>query len=180
MPVSSTAKASTSGALLSVPIDASQIPDDVRFDIPRRNQGQIVLVAYGGYSRGEHDEGDPYMRVVDQSEGQEAAYYVLRDFTGDIARVRALLPSWIRVIAKVENAQGVENIDELSIEGVVYDPARGSVVIVNGAILKEGEELGNVKVLEIKPEGAKFLVNGTTGFIPIYQDDSANRKNAKK
>ena len=75
---------------------------------------------------------------------------------------------------------GVENIDELSIEGVVYDPARGSVVIVNGAILKEGEELGNVKVLEIKPEGAKFLVNGTTGFIPIYQDDSANRKNAKK
>ena len=76
-----------------VPIDASQIPDDVRFDIPRRNQGQIVLVAYGGDSRGEHDEGDPYMRVVDQSEGQEAAYYVLRDFTGDIARVRADIAS---------------------------------------------------------------------------------------
>ena len=74
----------------------------------------------------------------------------------------------------------VENIDELSIEGVVYDPAHGSVVIVNGTILKEGEELGSVKVLEIKPEGAKFLINGMTGFKPIYQEDSTNKKNAKK
>ena len=75
---------------------------------------------------------------------------------------------------------GVENIDELSIEGVVFDPTHGSIIIVNGAILKEGETLGNVKVLEIKPEGAKFLVNGMEGFKPIYQEDSANRKNAKK
>ena len=75
---------------------------------------------------------------------------------------------------------GVDNIDDLSLEGVVYDPAHGSIVIVNGAILKEGEELGSVKVLEIKPEGAKFLINGMTDFKPMYQDDSANKKNAKK
>ena len=74
----------------------------------------------------------------------------------------------------------VENIDELSIEGVIYDPAHGSAVIVNGAILKEGEELGSVKVLEIKPDGATFLINGMTGFKPIYQEESANKKNAKK
>ena len=74
----------------------------------------------------------------------------------------------------------VENVDDLSVEGVVYDPAHGSVVIVNGAILKEGEGLGNVKVLEIKPEGAKFLINGMEAFKPIYQDDSANKKNVKK
>ena len=75
---------------------------------------------------------------------------------------------------------GVDNADDLSIEGVVYDPAHGSIVIVNGAILKEGEELGSVKVLEIKPEGAKVLVNGTEAFKPIYQEDSVNKKNAKK
>ena len=71
---------------------------------------------------------------------------------------------------------GVDNVDDISIEGVVYDPTHGSVVIVNGAILKEGEELGSVKVLEIKPEGAKFLVNGTVTFKPIYQEDGANKK----
>ncbi|OIO37941.1 MAG: hypothetical protein AUJ72_03490 [Candidatus Omnitrophica bacterium CG1_02_46_14] len=75
---------------------------------------------------------------------------------------------------------GIENIDELSIEGVVYDPGHGSVVIVNGAILKEGEELGSVKVLKISPEGARFLVNGAEGFKPIYQEESANKKNVKK
>ena len=74
----------------------------------------------------------------------------------------------------------VESFDDLSIEGVVYDPPRGSVVIVNGAILKEGEELGSVKVLEVKPEGAKFLINGSEGFKPIYQEDSASKKNTKK
>jgi len=75
---------------------------------------------------------------------------------------------------------GVDNIEDLSIEGIVYDPAHGSAVIVNGAILKEGEELGSVKVLEIKPEGAKFLINGLVGFKAIYQEDSMNKKNAKK
>ena len=74
----------------------------------------------------------------------------------------------------------VESFDDLSIEGVVYDPAHGSIVIVNGAILKEGEELGSVKVLAVKPEGAKFLVNGMEGFKPIYQEDSADKKNTKK
>ena len=74
----------------------------------------------------------------------------------------------------------VENFDDLSIEGVVYDPVHGSIVIVNGAILKEGEELGVVKVLEVKPEGARFLINGMEGFKPIYQEDSTNKINTKK
>lgn len=74
----------------------------------------------------------------------------------------------------------VENPEDLSVEGVVYDPSHGSIVIVNGVILKEGEELGPVKVLQIKPEGARFQVNGAEAFKPIYQDDSANKKNANK
>ena len=75
---------------------------------------------------------------------------------------------------------GVENIDDLSVEGVVYDPGHGSIVIANGVILKEGEEFGSVKVLEVKPDGAKFLINGSEGFKPIYQEDSASKKNTKK
>ena len=51
-----------------IEINEDQIPAGVRFDVPARNQGQIVEIAYGGYDRAEHDEGDPYQRVIDKSE----------------------------------------------------------------------------------------------------------------
>lgn len=57
----------------------SDIPSFVRWDVPARNQGQIVEVAYGaiGLAR-EADVGDPYKRVVDRSD-LHVAYYKLRD-----------------------------------------------------------------------------------------------------
>jgi hypothetical protein len=67
---------------------------------------------------------------------------------------------------------GVESVDEILVEGIVYDPKKGSVVIVNGTVLKEKEELGNVKVMEIKPNGATFSVNGVEGFKPLYQEET--------
>ena len=55
----------------------AEVPDGVRFDVPRRNQGQIVEVAYGGFDQAEHDVGDPYKRVHDQSD-RSTTYYRLR------------------------------------------------------------------------------------------------------
>lgn len=52
----------------------ADIPAGVRFDVPRRQQGQIVEVAFGGRRRDEHDVGDPYKRVTDRSVG-EVTYY---------------------------------------------------------------------------------------------------------
>ena len=77
------------------------------------------------------------------------------------------------------NLLGVDNIENIMVEGVVFDPQHGSLAIVNGTILKEGEELAGVKVLRIKSNGVHFLVNGTEGFKEIYQEDAA-RKNVKK
>src|SRR3989338_5005104 len=51
------------------------------------------------------------------------------------------------------NLLGIDNIEDLTVEGVVYDPKQGSVVIVNGAVLREGEELGGVKVLKVESKG---------------------------
>ena len=66
----------------------------------------------------------------------------------------------------------VESIEELSMEGIVYDP-KGSVVIVNGTMLKEGEELGAVKVIKISPAGALFLINGVESFKSLYEDSKS-------
>jgi hypothetical protein len=56
-------------------INAKEIPTAVRFDVPRPNQGQIIEVAYGGFSRYEHDDGAEYMRRLDRSIGPDAYEY---------------------------------------------------------------------------------------------------------
>jgi hypothetical protein len=48
-------------------ISEKEVPQGVRFDTVRRNQGQIIETSYGGFDRYEHDHGDPYMRVEDRS-----------------------------------------------------------------------------------------------------------------
>ncbi len=57
-----------------VRISESQIPEGVRFDVTGPNQGQIVEVAYGGFGRAEHGQGDPYKRVTDKSD-RTVAYF---------------------------------------------------------------------------------------------------------
>lgn len=59
------------------------IPDGVRFDVTRRNDGQIVEIAYGGFGAAEHGRGDPWMRIIDRSVGPGATYYRRVDLTRD-------------------------------------------------------------------------------------------------
>jgi hypothetical protein len=67
---------------------------------------------------------------------------------------------------------GVETVDELSLEGLVYDPKNGSIIVINGSVLKEGDEVSGVKVIKIKADGATLSLNGLETFKPMYQDDS--------
>ena len=71
----------------------------------------------------------------------------------------------------VSGLAGVESLEDIRVEGIVADanPAL-SIVIVNGTVLKSGEESGVVKVLRISADGATFSVNGVEGFKPLYQE----------
>ena len=57
-----------------VECDIYDIPDGVRFDIPRHLQGQMVTISYGGFGRSEHGRGDPYMSRHDASSGEFQLY----------------------------------------------------------------------------------------------------------
>ena len=66
---------------------------------------------------------------------------------------------------------GVETIEEILVEGIVIDAnPKSSVVIVNGSVMKEGQEVGNVKLLKIESQGATFSVNGIEGYRALYQE----------
>ena len=70
---------------------------------------------------------------------------------------------------------GVESIDEIKVEGIIYDPENGSFVIVNGSVMKEGEEQGTVKVLKIEAGGAYFSINGLEGFKTQYPSEQPKK-----
>ena len=71
---------------------------------------------------------------------------------------------------------GIESLDQAEIEGIVYDPKNGSVVIISGTVLKEGEELGAFKVLKIKSDGALLSLNGNQVFKTLYQEDKDGKQ----
>ena len=66
---------------------------------------------------------------------------------------------------------GVETLEEIVIEGIMADAdPKNSIVVVNGSVLKEGQEAGTVKVLKIDPKGVLFSVNGIEGYRPLYEE----------
>ncbi len=68
---------------------------------------------------------------------------------------------------------GVESIDEIVVEGIMMDAdSRNSIVVANGSVMKEGEEVGDVKLVKIQADGAVFSVNGMEEFKALYADET--------
>ena len=62
--------------------------------------------------------------------------------------------------AYMSDAYGITGIKDVRLEGIVWDDAKGSVAIINGEIVEEGQKIGEVKVLEIKDDSVIFDVGG--------------------
>ena len=75
---------------------------------------------------------------------------------------------------------GVESLDEITLQGIVFDPKNGSMVIANDSMMKEGEEQGAVKVLKIEAGGALFSVNGIEGFKEQYPSGPTDQSHPRK
>lgn len=58
------------------------------------------------------------------------------------------------------DAYAISSIKDIRLEGIVWDEANGSVAIINGEIVKEGEAIGIAKVLKIEKDGVVFEVEG--------------------
>ncbi len=79
-------------------------------------------------------------------------------------------------VSLTSGLMGVETPDEIVVEGIMQDPdPKKSVVVMNGSVLREGEEVGNVKVLELRADGVVVSVNGEKVFKPLYQEEKKRR-----
>ena len=69
--------------------------------------------------------------------------------------------------AYVSDAYGIKDI---RLEGIVWDQVKGSVAIINGEIVREGEEVGPLKVLKIEETAVIFDLNGEKVRIELIPD----------
>lgn len=81
-----------------------------------------------------------------------------------------------KIITVVSGLYGVESVDQIRLEGLVYDPQRGSLVIANDTVLGEGESEADVKVLEIKEDGVVFEILGKIEFKPFSPELATKEK----
>ena len=72
-----------------------------------------------------------------------------------------------------EGLVGVESIDQINLEGLVHDPAHGSIVVINGVVLTEGQKEAEVLVVKIKEDGAFFEILGKVDFKPFSPETQA-------
>lgn len=68
------------------------------------------------------------------------------------------------------DAYGIRGVKDIRLEGIVWDEEKGSIAIINGEIIKEGQEIGSVKVLRIEKDGVIFDVDGDKVRIGLRTD----------
>ena len=61
-------------------------------------------------------------------------------------------------------------VEDIRLEGIVWDEVKGSIAIINGEIVKEGDALGSIKVLKINKDNVVFDVSGESIKIDLNNE----------
>jgi hypothetical protein len=60
--------------------------------------------------------------------------------------------------------------EDIRLEGIVWDDAKGSIAIINGEIAKEGDVMGSMKILKINKDSVIFDVGGENVKIDLNEE----------
>ncbi len=66
--------------------------------------------------------------------------------------------------------QSVETIEDVRFEGIIFDPAGKSMVVLNGEVMKEGDKLYNVEIVKIGGSSVIIKVNGKAHAISLVEE----------
>ena len=62
-------------------------------------------------------------------------------------------------------------MDDIILEGIVWDEGGASLAILNGIILKENESAGNVKITKIEPKRVTLTINENEFLIDLIEEE---------
>lgn len=61
-------------------------------------------------------------------------------------------------------------VEDIRLEGIVWDDAKGSIAIINGEIAKEGDSIGSIKILKINKDSVIFDAGGENVKIDLNKE----------
>ena len=61
-------------------------------------------------------------------------------------------------------------IEDIRLEGIVWDDLKGSIAIINGEIAKEGDSIGAMKILKINKDNVIFDASGENVKVELNRD----------
>lgn len=70
-------------------------------------------------------------------------------------------------VSKPKGAADIESVEDVSLEGIVYDSKGATVAVLNGMVVKEGDQVGRVTVSKIEQKKIVLLIDGTQYEIPL-------------
>jgi len=76
-----------------------------------------------------------------------------------------------------EGLMAVRKETDINLEGIIWDPDGTSFVVINGEVLRKGQEAYLVRIEEISEYSARISVNGMTY---VYALDQMQNKEADK
>ncbi|MFH1753391.1 MAG: hypothetical protein ABH875_04330 [Candidatus Omnitrophota bacterium] len=81
----------------------------------------------------------------------------------------------VKISAGLEGVQGVEDI---TLEGIVWDSGGGSIAILNGVIVKEGDEIASVKIETITENNIILYINKIKHNIALGEEGAEGEEKA--
>lgn len=72
--------------------------------------------------------------------------------------------------AYVSDAYGVSSVKDIRLEGIVWDESNGSIAIVNGEIVSEGQKIGIAEVVKIEKDAVLFEIDNQEVRIELSED----------
>jgi len=63
----------------------------------------------------------------------------------------------------------IRSIEDMRLEGIVYDPGGDSIAVINGMVLKENDTIGNIKLIKIESDKVSLLFNQTKHVIRLSE-----------
>lgn len=73
-------------------------------------------------------------------------------------------------------AKTTEGMDtgDLRVEGIIIDPVKGSLAVINGAVVREGEAIGTYKVSKIEKARVQVSSKNQSQWLPFKTGDEIN------